>query len=281
MVGAFRGPGHDGLPIRHGVVLLVELVTNWSVCGQDRLCSGKPGVLGAGVSVFAPRTQVWHGLGWLAGAAPQAQAASLTRIEKSRAASHIGSMTQRSLFPAVSQAFADGYAYEPDFLSRAEEEALLGEIERLPLAQAEYKGFLANRRIVSYGGKYDFSAQQLQPGEPIPPFLHPLRARAAAWVGCPAGDFTHALIAEYPPGSQLGWHRDVPEFEQVVGFSLAGACRMRFRRYPPRFREKSIALDIEPRSIYRLQGPARWEWQHCVPPVPGLRYSITLRTLRK
>lgn len=188
---------------------------------------------------------------------------------------------QRDFFPVTEQAFARGYAYEPEFLSAAEERALLDEIARLPLAPAEYKGFLAKRRIVSYGGRYDFSAQRLQSGEPIASFLLPLRAKAAAWAGCAPEDFTHALIAEYPPGSQLGWHRDVPEFELVVGISLANACRMRFRRYPPGFREKSIALDIEPRSIYRLAAEARWEWQHSVPPVPALRYSITFRTLRK
>jgi alkylated DNA repair dioxygenase AlkB len=181
----------------------------------------------------------------------------------------------------VHEAFARGYAYEPDFLSKADEAALVTEIERLPLEQAEYKGFRANRRIVSYGGRYDFSAQRLLPGEPIADFLLPLRARAAAWAACPADDFTQALIAQYPPGSQLGWHRDVPEFELVAGISLGSPCRMRFRRYPPRFREKSIALEIAPRSIYRLQNEARWEWQHSVPPVPGLRYSITFRTLRK
>lgn len=189
-------------------------------------------------------------------------------------------MSQHHLFPLTPEAFARGYAYEPEFLSEAEEAALVGEIERLPLQQAEYKGFLAKRRIVSYGGRYDFSAQQLQPGEPIAPFLHPLRAKAAAWAGCSADDFTHALIAEYPPGSQLGWHRDVPDFELVVGISLGSPCRVRFRHYPPRFREKSIALDVAPRSIYKLTREARWEWQHSVPPVPALRYSITFRTLR-
>jgi alkylated DNA repair dioxygenase AlkB len=190
-------------------------------------------------------------------------------------------MAQRDLFPLTGKAFARGFAYESEFLSRADEEALVSEIGRLPLAQAEYKGFLANRRIFSYGGRYDFSAQRLRPGKPIAPFLYPLRAQAAAWVGCSADDFTHALIAQYPPGSQLGWHRDVPEFELVVGVSLVGPCRMRFRHYPPRFREKSIALHIEPRSIYCLQEEARWDWQHSVPPVPILRYSITFRTLRK
>jgi alkylated DNA repair dioxygenase AlkB len=190
-------------------------------------------------------------------------------------------MTQRDLFPSGDQAFARGYAYEPEFLSKAEEEALVAQIERVPLAQAEYRGFLAKRRIVSFGGRYDFSAQRLRPGEPIPAFLYPLRAKAAAWAGCTDDEFTHALIAQYPPGSQLGWHRDVPDFELVAGISLINSCRMRFRPYPPRFRERSIAIEIQPRSIYRLQGEARWDWQHSVPPVPALRYSITFRTLRK
>jgi len=190
-------------------------------------------------------------------------------------------MSQRELFRSIDPVFAGGFAYERDFLSRTEDEVLVGHLGRLPLTQAEYKGFLANRRILSYGGRYDFSAQRLQQGEPIAPFLYPLRAKAAAWAGVPASDFTHALIAQYPPVSQLVVHRDVPDCELIVGISLAGPCRMRFRRYPPRSRDKSIALELEPRSIYRLQNEARWEWQHRIPPVPALRYSITFRTRRK
>lgn len=190
-------------------------------------------------------------------------------------------MAQRSLFPLVDEAFAEGYVYEPDFLSEAEERDLVAQIRRLPLAAAEYKEYRAKRRVVSYGGRYDFSAQRLHEAEPMPAFLEPLRARVASWAVRPAAAFTHALIAEYAEGTQLGWHRDVPQFELVVGVSLLGACRMRFRRYPPRRREPSIAVELAPRSIYRLEGESRWEWQHRIPPTPALRYSITFRTLRK
>jgi alkylated DNA repair dioxygenase AlkB len=176
--------------------------------------------------------------------------------------------------------FARGYVYESDFLSREEESELLGQIEGLPFSRARYKQFLAYRRIVSYGGSYDFSSRRLKTAEPIADFLHPLRARAAAWAGCAAEDFTHGLVTEYSPGTELGWHRDLPEFDLVVGISLRSSCRMRFRPYPPGPREKSISVELEPRSIYRLQGAVRWEWQHSVPPVPALRYSITFRTLR-
>ena len=189
-------------------------------------------------------------------------------------------MSQRALFPAASANFATGYRYQSEFLTQEEESVLLGHIRELPLRQAEYKQFLAHRRILSFGGRYDFTAQRLQEGAPIPSFLLPLRARIGAWAGRAPECFTHALIAEYAPGVQLGWHRDVPDFELVIGVSLLSACRMRFRRYPAQPRAKSIAIELEPRSIYCLQDEARWGWQHSVPPVASPRYSITFRTLR-
>jgi alkylated DNA repair dioxygenase AlkB len=190
-------------------------------------------------------------------------------------------MSQQALFPtSTALPFAHGYAYEEDFLSGADESDLLQEIRQLPLAQAEYKQYTARRRIVSYGGRYDFSANRLHAAEPIAPFLHPLRERVAKWTGVAAERFTHALVSEYAKGTPLGWHRDVANFELVVGISLLSAARMRFRRYPPQPRARSIAIELAPRSIYRLADEARWDWQHSVPPTPALRYSITFRTLR-
>lgn len=189
-------------------------------------------------------------------------------------------MAQSVLFPTVVAPFANGYVYEPDFLSAVEEAALLEAIRALPLTNAEYKQYRARRRVMSYGGRYDYNANRLNEAAPIPEFLLPLRERVARWAGRAPEEFTHALIAEYSEGTQLGWHRDVPDFEMVVGISLLSACRMRFRRYPPQPREKSLALELAPRSIYRLEHEARWAWQHSVPPVPSLRYSITFRTLR-
>ena len=187
-------------------------------------------------------------------------------------------MSQTQLFPAPT--FAEGFAYEPGFLSADEEQLLLERIRELPLANAQYKQFSAKRRVVSYGGRYDYNKNELNAADPIPQFLHPLRQRVANWAGCSPEDFTHALVAEYAEGVQLGWHRDVPDFERVAGVSLLSAARMRFRRYPPSPREKSLAIELAPRSVYRMQGEARWGWQHSVPPVPALRYSITFRTLR-
>ncbi|MEJ1965905.1 MAG: alpha-ketoglutarate-dependent dioxygenase AlkB [Gammaproteobacteria bacterium] len=189
-------------------------------------------------------------------------------------------MTQAALFPSLDTPFANGYAYEPDFLSVAEEAALIAQVEQLPFTYAQYKEFRARRRVVGYGGRFDYNANQLNAAAPIPEILHPLRDRAAAWAGRRPEHLTHALVAEYSEGTPLGWHRDVPDFDLVIGISLLSACRMRFRPYPPRPREKSIAIDLAPRSIYRMEGDARWGWQHSVPAVPALRYSITFRTLR-
>jgi alkylated DNA repair dioxygenase AlkB len=189
-------------------------------------------------------------------------------------------MTRTAVLPIAGDAVAKGYVYVPDFLSQAEEAALIEKIRTLPLQEAEYRQFRAKRRVKSYGGRYDYSANRLLEAEPIAAFLHPLRERVAQWTGRSAEHFAQALVAEYAPGTQLGWHRDVPNYELVVGISLSSACRMRFRRYPPGPRERSVAVELAPRSIYRLEGEARWNWQHRIPPTPALRYSITFRTLR-
>ncbi len=190
-------------------------------------------------------------------------------------------MTQEDAFAAAGSALLKGFVYEPHFLSEAEEAALIDQVKKLPLKEAEYKQFLAKRRIHSYGGRYDFSANRLLEAEPIAPFLYPLRERVARWTAHSPESFAQALVAEYTPGTQLGWHRDVPQFELVVGVSLGSPCKMRFRHYPPKARERSVAMELAPRSIYRLEGEARWGWQHRIAPTPGLRYSITFRTLRE
>jgi alkylated DNA repair dioxygenase AlkB len=174
----------------------------------------------------------------------------------------------------------EGLRYQEEFLSREEEAALVARIEALPLAAMQYRQYTALRRVVSYGGQYDFGAQQLNEAAPLPDWLAPLRLRAAAWCGLEPGQFTQALVAEYRPGTPLGWHRDVPDFEDVVGISLAGEAVLRFRPYPPHAPKKAdiVRLALAPRSIYLLRGPARWNWQHSVAPTRLLRYSITLRT---
>jgi alkylated DNA repair dioxygenase AlkB len=179
-------------------------------------------------------------------------------------------------------ALPDGWAYRPDFIDAEEEAVLLATIATLPLQEARYKGYTARRRVAGFGMSYDFDAQRLLPAPELPqPFL-PLRARAAAWISVAPEALAGMLVAEYRPGVPLGWHRDAPHFETVVGVSLAGTARMRFRRYPPVQPKKAdvLSLELAPRSAYVLRAEARWGWQHSVAPTPELRYSITFRTER-
>jgi len=173
-----------------------------------------------------------------------------------------------------------GWEYRTDFIAPAEESALLEAIAGLTLEEARYRGYIARRRVAHFGTDYDFGANRLLPAPPLPPAFEPLRARAAAWIGEPPEALGSVLIAEYRPGVPLGWHRDVPDFETVVGVSLGGSARMRFRRYPPVRPKKAdvLSLELAARSAYLLRAEARWAWQHSIAPTPGLRYSITLRT---
>ena len=136
--------------------------------------------------------------------------------------------------------------------------------------------------MVSFGGSYDYDANQLLPAEPLIEALYPLRARVARWAGVEPEAIRHTLVAEYAPGTPLGWHRDVPEHEDVFGVSLGSTATLRFRPYPPIAPKRAdvVKLRAAPRSIYAMRGPARWAWQHSVAAVEELRWSVTMRTGR-
>jgi alkylated DNA repair dioxygenase AlkB len=174
-----------------------------------------------------------------------------------------------------------GFAYRPELVSREEEAALIGAVRELPFREFEFHGFLGKRRTVSFGLRYDFADSKMRCAEPIPDFLLPLRERAAVFAGLGSAEIEHALVSEYAPGAAIGWHRDRSVFGDVIGVSLASACRFRFRRVRTKGAgwERAAAV-LEPRSAYLLRGPARTVWEHSIPPADSLRYSVTFRTLR-
>jgi alkylated DNA repair dioxygenase AlkB len=118
--------------------------------------------------------------------------------------------------------------------------------------------------------------------------LLPLRAALAKWAGVPDEAFAMALVNEYKPGSPIGWHRDAPQYDIVAGVSLLSACRMKFRPYrapastPAERRRQSATHEIvlSPRSAYLMTRESRHAFEHHIPPVTALRYSVTFRTLR-
>ena len=175
-----------------------------------------------------------------------------------------------------------GFIYRADILTADEERTLIEHIIGLPFAPVEFRGFIAKRRAVHFGVGYDFDDRELSAAPRIPEFLVPVRHKAAAIPEAAPESFTEALVMEYPPGAVIGWHRDAPKFgPTVLGVSLGGAARMRFKRAginPGEVERASILL--EPRSAYCLAGEARSVWQHSIPAVDTLRYSITFRSVR-
>jgi alkylated DNA repair dioxygenase AlkB len=174
----------------------------------------------------------------------------------------------------------EGLRYEPAFLSGAEEEGLIARVAALPFRPFEYQGFLGKRETVSFGWSYRFDGSGLAEAAPIPDWLLPARARAAAIAGLQAEALVQALVIRYGEGAGLGWHRDRPVFDDVIGLSLLSPAPLRFRRKRGE-KWQRFTLEAAPRSLYLLRGPARTEWQHSLAPVMALRYAITFRSMRR
>ena len=185
---------------------------------------------------------------------------------------------QLGLFGAT-EGLPEGFRYQSELISGDEEEALVAELAQLPFKEFEFQGFLGKRRVVSYGWQYVFDGSGLRKADDMPEFLLPLRARAAVFAGIETEALQHVLLTEYQPGAAIGWHKDRSVFGETVGISLLSPCRFRFRRKEGSRWERA-SLVAEPRSFYLLAGAARSDWEHSIPAVDALRYSITFRNLK-
>jgi alkylated DNA repair dioxygenase AlkB len=180
-------------------------------------------------------------------------------------------------------ALPDGLIYSSEFISRDEEGQLVAAIQNLPFGEIKMHGVVAKRRAAHFGRSYQYESAKIGAARPLPEVLLPLRERIADFTGCTPVEFAELLVTEYPAGAGIGWHRDAPAFDFIVGISLLRECTMKFRPWPPERASKPakpLSLLLEARSVYVLRGPVRTQWQHHIPPAKGLRYSITFRTLR-
>jgi len=116
--------------------------------------------------------------------------------------------------------------------------------------------------------------------DPIPDFLLEIYYTVQAASGFAVPGLAQVLVTEYAPGAPIGWHKDRPFFGDVMGLSLASACTFRLRKPRDEGKWQRVSLRLEPRSAYLLNGVARREWEHSIPPVEFLRYSVTFRNLR-
>ena len=181
-----------------------------------------------------------------------------------------------------------GFRYRPDFITEDEEELLLSfiaaqDMKRVSGGQGDrYRG---KRHYKHFGWWYDEKNARFVIGPALPKFLRRFARRIEKWLALPRGRVAEALINEYPNGYGIGWHQDKEPFAHVVGISLAGWSTMRLRKSPARTASRRASpvesLELEPRSVYVLEGPSRTDYQHSIAPTRTLRYSITFRTLPK
>jgi alkylated DNA repair dioxygenase AlkB len=185
---------------------------------------------------------------------------------------------QGELF-AVNAPVVPGLVLVPEAVSQAEEVALTARIDAAPLQPFEFGQWLGKRLTTHYGRAYDFARGRLDEAPPLPDWLVALRERLAPQVGMDPEALQAALLIRYDPGAGIGWHRDRPQYGEVLGLSLGADCVMRLRRRTETGFERR-ALPLPARSLYRLSGEVRWEWEHSIVPMDVTRRSVTFRTLR-
>jgi alkylated DNA repair protein (DNA oxidative demethylase) len=174
----------------------------------------------------------------------------------------------------------EGFRYVEALISAEEEAELIARAREVAIGEVRMRGQVGRRRVAHFGYDYGYESWKVSPTAARPGWLVPLRDRAAAWAGIEPARLAEVLVTVYPPGAGIGWHKDAMAFgEPIVGVSLLGPCRMRFQREHAGAREVA-AIDLAPRSAYLFSGPARWSWQHQIPPVKSERFSITFRPLR-
>jgi alkylated DNA repair dioxygenase AlkB len=182
---------------------------------------------------------------------------------------------QADLFgaPAIS-----GLQAGDNVVEASEEAELIARIDAESLAPFRFQGWLGKRVTRSFGWAYDFDNGSFQEADAIPPWLAPLRSRAESFAGLAPGTLVQALLIRYDPGAGIGWHKDRPVFEHVVGISLGNPATMRFRRRIGKTFER-VAVPLAPRSIYHLAGEVRHGWEHSIAPLDVPRWSVTFRSL--
>jgi alkylated DNA repair dioxygenase AlkB len=181
-------------------------------------------------------------------------------------------------FESRMPAMPGGFHYQENILSEEEEASLVASLDTLELKPFEFHGHLGNRRVTSFGLRYDYERRMVEPADALPLFLTELRKKAAAFAGRSIEEFQQAGVNQYPPGAGIGWHKDKPQFGAIVGISLLAPATLRLRRASGKSWIRR-SHELKPRSIYLLDGEARKEWEHSVPPVSCLRYALMFRTV--
>ncbi len=185
-----------------------------------------------------------------------------------------------TLFPELFRnPLPPGIEQAKNIVSAAEEADLIRLINGAGLEPFRFQQWLGKRLTHSFGWRYDFTDASLSESLPLPNWLLPLRERAANAAGLAADSLVQALVTRYDPGAGIGWHRDRPVFEHVVGVSLGASAVLRLRRRRADGKFDRAEAPLEPRGSYHLFGEARHDWEHSITPMEASRWSVTFRSL--
>ncbi|WP_342671312.1 alpha-ketoglutarate-dependent dioxygenase AlkB [Sphingomonas sanxanigenens] len=207
---------------------------------------------------------------------------SIPQIERHARMFHICSMPHSNPSPTLPDLFNTpviaGLTSYAAFLDPSEERALIRAIDDARLTPFRFQQWTGKRLTRSYGPSYDFQTGRLDPADPVPDWLRPFADRAADICGLPRASIEQALLIRYDPGAGIGWHKDRPAYEHVIGLSLGAPATMRLRRRDGAGWQRRT-LELVPRGLYRLSGEARHMWEHSIAGVGERRYAVTLRSL--
>ena len=170
-----------------------------------------------------------------------------------------------------------GLAVASDVVTEDEERSLIAAIDATELEPFRFQGWTGKRLTSSFGWHYDFETSQVARADPIPDWLLPIRDRVAAFAKLEPDRLIQALLIRYDPGAGIGWHRDRPIYEHVLGISLGAPAEMRFRRRRGERDFERAALPLTPRHAYHISGAARHDWEHSIVEMDRARWSITFR----
>ena len=124
----------------------------------------------------------------------------------------------------------EGFRYQENIISETEEAALAKALTELDLKPFKFHGHIGNRRVTSFGLRYDYARRAVNVADGFPAFVADLRNKVAEFAGREVDEFQQGGVNEYPPGAGIGWHKDKPQFGVIVGVSLLAPATMRFRR---------------------------------------------------
>ena len=187
-------------------------------------------------------------------------------------------MSQRDLFAGDEPAIP-GLLAVPDTVDAGEEAELIARIDASGLEPFRFGQWRGKRLTANFGSGYDYARGALADALPLPGWLLDLRARVVPLAGRDPERFAQALVIRYDPGAGIGWHRDRPQYDEVIGLSLGAPAMLRLRRKAgERWERRTHPLPA--RELYLLAGEARAGWQHSIAPMDAARWSVTFRSLR-